>query len=76
MTELKTNARLLKTAVMYSAFKRFFRRLFVIAIFPILFTIGTIAMILELPFWLFTGRGIMNPICEGMLLEVLDFLED
>lgn len=65
-----------KNAVMYSAFKKFFRRLFVIVIFPILFSIGTIAMILELPFWLFTGKGILNPVCDGMLLEVLYFLED
>lgn len=62
--------------VMYSAFKNFLKRIFVIAIFPILFSIGTIAMILELPIWLFTGRGIMNPICDFMLLEVLKFLED
>lgn len=65
-----------KTAVMYSAFKKFFRRLFVIAIFPILFSIAVIAIILELPFWLFTGKGILNQVCDGMLLEVLDFLED
>ena len=63
-------------AVMYSAFKKFFRRLFVIAIFPLLFSIGVIAMIFELPIWLFTGKGILNPVCDGMLLEVLKFLED
>ncbi len=70
------NKALSQTSVMYSAFKKFFRRLFVIAIFPLLFSIGVIAMILELPFWLFTGKGILNPVCDGMLLEVLDFLED
>lgn len=64
-----------KNAVMCSAFKKFFRRLFVLAILPILFSIGVIAMILEIPFWLFTGKGILNNVCDGMLLEVLDFLE-
>jgi hypothetical protein len=63
-------------SVMCSGFNKFFRRLFVIAIFPILFIISVIAMILALPFWLFTGKGILNPICDGMLLEVLDFLKD
>jgi hypothetical protein len=65
-----------QTFVMFIAFKRFFRRLFVLAIFPILFLIGSIAMILELPFWLFTGKGILNSVCYAMLLEVLNFLED
>jgi hypothetical protein len=65
-----------KNAVMCSAFKKFFKRLFVLAILPILFSIGVIAMILELPFWLFTGKGILNNVCDGMLLKVLDFLED
>ena len=64
------------TDVMYSAFKMFLRRFFVVIIFPILFSIGVIAMILELPFWLFTGKGILNNVCDGMLLEVLKFLED
>lgn len=65
-----------KTAVMCSAFKKFFRRLFVLAILPILFSIGVIALILEIPFWLFTGKGILNNVCDGMLLEVLNFLKD
>ncbi len=65
-----------KTDVMCSAFKKFFRRLFVLVILPILFSIGAIALILEIPFWLFTGKGILNNVCDGMLLEVLQFLED
>ena len=36
-----------KTAVMCSAFKKFFRRLFVLAILPILFSIGLIALIMS-----------------------------
>lgn len=65
-----------KNAVMCSAFKKFFRRLFVLTILPILFSIGVIALILEIPFWLLTGKGILNNVCDGMLLEVLEFLED
>lgn len=76
MFKLSQNKPFTIQAVMYSAFKKFFRRLFVIAIFPILFSIGVIAMILELPIWLFTGKEILNPVCDGMLLEVLKFLED
>ena len=49
---------------------------FLLAIFPILFSIGVIALILEIPFWLITGKGILNNVCDGMLLEVLEFLED
>ena len=41
-----------------------------------LFSISLIALILEIPFWLFTGKGILNNVCDGMLLEVLEFLED
>jgi hypothetical protein len=76
MEKYKTKSQSCQNAVMCSAFKRFFRRLFVLAIFPILFSIGSIAMILELPFWLFTGKGILNSVCDAMLLKVLNFLED
>ena len=76
MEKYKTKSQSCQNAVMYSAFKRFFRRLFVLSILPLLFAIGVISMILELPIWLFTGKGIMNNVCDGMLLEVLKFLED
>ena len=79
MTDISKNTKVPqcdKTTVMCSAFKKFFRRLFVLAILPILFSIGVIALILEIPFWLITGKGILNNVCDGMLLEVLEFLED
>lgn len=52
-----------------------FKRLFILFIFPFLFIIGTISMFLSLPIWLLTGKGIMNNICDGMALWVIDFLE-
>ena len=76
MFKLSQNKPLTIHTVIYIAFKKLLKRLFVIAIFPILFSIAIIAMILELPIWLFTGKGIFNSVCDEIILEVLKFLED
>lgn len=47
------------------------KRLFIIALMPLMFVVTLLALVLELPFWLFTGKGIVNPVVEG-ILELVD----
>jgi len=56
--------------------KKFIKRIIIVLIFPLLLTIGMISFFLELPIWLFTGKGIMNNVCDGMALSVIKFLNN
>lgn len=51
------------------------RRLFVIFISPIIFLIGLISMIISLPIWIFSGKEIINDVCDDMSDCISNFLE-
>jgi hypothetical protein len=52
------------------------KRIIVVIVFPILFSIAVVTMFLSFPIWVFTGKGILNPTCDYMLLKTILFLED
>jgi len=51
------------------------KRLFVITIAPLLFLISVLTMFISAFLWLFTGKGILDNVCNGIVSEIDKFLK-
>jgi len=53
---------------------KIFKRLSVLFILPFMFLIACISLFISIPMWLFTGKEILNNVCDGMLIWVIKYL--